>query len=170
MRPTCRAIHLPGIPVVVELTEQRIDIQKLMDLSCDERTGAAVLFLGTTRRWTGDEETHSLFYEGYRQMAVEQMEQLEATARQKWRIAQVWIVHRLGEVDVGESSIAILVRSPHRKAAFEAAQWLIDTIKEQVPIWKKELPPPSQVVPHPNTGRWVHPDPQRIESKEPCDE
>jgi len=167
---TCRAIDLPGIPVVVELTEQRIDIQRLMDLSCDERTGAAVLFLGTTRRWTGDQETYSLFYEGYRQMALEQMEQLEAMARQKWRIEQVWIVHRLGEVEVGESSIAILVRSPLRKAAFVAASWLIDTIKEQVPIWKKELPPPNQVAPQPTTGRWVHPDPKRMESKEPCDE
>lgn len=155
---------------MVELTDQRIDIQRLMDLSCDERTGAAVLFLGTTRRWTGDQETHSLFYEGYRQMAVEQMEHMEAVARRKWRIEQVWIVHRLGEVQVGESSIAILVRSPHRKAAFEAAQWLIDTIKMQVPIWKKELPPQEQVVPQPTSGRWVHPDPQGIESKGACDE
>jgi hypothetical protein len=56
---------------VVELTEQRIDVQKLMDLTSDEKTGAAVLFLGTTRRWTGTDETRSLFYEGYRQMALE---------------------------------------------------------------------------------------------------
>jgi molybdopterin synthase catalytic subunit len=109
-----------------------------------------VLFLGTTRRVTHGRLTESLDYECYPEMARTKLAQLEAEAQQRWQLEKVVIVHRLGHLEVGEASVAVAVSSPHRKAAFEAGQWLIDTLKEVVPIWKKENWADG-------TSEWVHP-------------
>jgi molybdopterin synthase catalytic subunit len=100
--------------------------------------GAVVLFLGTTREVTGERRTLWLDYECYAEMAERKLAEIEAEARSRWTITECAIVHRLGRVDIGESSVAIAVSSPHRQAAFEAGQWLIDTLKKVVPIWKQE--------------------------------
>ena len=79
------------------------------------------------------------------------MEQLRDQAVEKWPILQCSIVHRVGRVELGESSIAVAVSTPHREASFQAAQWLVDSLKKQVPIWKREHWADG-------TQEWVHPD------------
>lgn len=135
---------------MIELTHDRIDTEKLLQQVSSRRAGAIVLFLGTTREFTGDRQTMTLDYECYPEMATRELERLAAEARRRWPIVECAIVHRLGRVDLQEASVAIAVSSPHRRDAFEAGQWLIDTLKEVVPIWKQE---------HWSDGtcEWVHP-------------
>lgn len=124
---------------MIQLTFDEIDLVALLRLVSDEHCGATVLFVGSTRRWTKGKETAKLEYESYREMALQKMEQLEQEAKEKWKIRHVALVHRLGEVPIGENSVAVAVGSPHREAAFAAGKWLIDTLKKDVPIWKKEI-------------------------------
>lgn len=129
---------------VIELTEDPIDATRVLALVHDAECGAEVLFVGTTRQWTelGQPpqrvETSHLVYEAYREMALVQLQQLEGEARRRWPVRQVAIVHRLGLVAASEASVAIAVSCPHRREAFEAAQWLMDEVKHRVPIWKQE--------------------------------
>ena len=112
--------------------------------------GAVVLFLGTTREATGGRRTESLDYEGYPEMARAKLAALEEEARRRWPIVGCAIAHRLGHLQIGEASVAIAVSSPHRDDAFAAAQWLIDTLKQSVPIWKRENWADG-------SSQWVHP-------------
>jgi molybdopterin synthase catalytic subunit len=122
----------------VSLTNAPINPSAVIaDVSSND-AGAVVLFLGTTREFTRGRRTASLDYECYPQMAEKKLAELEAEARRRWPIIGCSIVHRLGHLELGEASIAIAVSSPHRADAFAAGQWLIDTIKEVVPIWKCE--------------------------------
>jgi molybdopterin synthase catalytic subunit len=100
--------------------------------------GAVLVFEGVVRNQTRRRQTLYLDYEAYEEMAIEQMESLASQALQQFQIRDVAIVHRLGRLDVGETSVLIAVLSAHRAAAFEACRWLIDTLKRTVPIWKKE--------------------------------
>jgi MoaE-MoaD fusion protein len=100
--------------------------------------GAALVFEGVVRNQTRGRKTLYLDYEAYEAMALEQMEALAAEALQKFQIRDVALVHRLGRLDIGETSVVVAVASAHRAAAFEACRWLIDTLKRTVPIWKKE--------------------------------
>jgi molybdopterin synthase catalytic subunit len=146
---------------VIELIESPIDANQVLSLVHDPECGAEVLFVGTTRQWTvlptNDQptalqrvETSHLVYEAYRQMALVQMEKLEVEARNRWPIRRLAMVHRLGQVAASEASVAIAVSCPHRSEAFEAAKWLIDQLKHQVPIWKQE-----HYVQH--GAEWIHP-------------
>lgn len=140
---------------MVEIVDGPIPIDRLLKESVDESCGATVLFLGTTRRWTGSPETGRtetafLEYQAYREMALAKLLELEKMACEKWPIRKIGLVHRLGRVEIKESSVAVIVSSPHRADAFEAGRWLIDELKKQVPIWKKEFfaaKPP----------KWIHP-------------
>ncbi len=123
---------------MIQLTRQPIDTTAILQQAGSNLAGAVVLFLGVTREVTGDAVTKSLEYECYEEMASSELQKLEDAARERWPITGCVIVHRLGQVDIQQASVAIAVSSPHRKAAFEAGQWLIDTLKETVPIWKKE--------------------------------
>src|SRR5262249_8772336 len=87
----------------------------------------------------GDRRTASLDYEAYPEMAQKKLVQLEAEARRRWPVTEAAIVHRVGHLDLGDVSVAVAVSCPHRRQAFEACQWLIDTLKEVRPIWKKEV-------------------------------
>lgn len=135
---------------MVELTYNQIDPAGILARVTSPRAGAVVLFLGTTREFTAGRQTAWLDYECYAPMAERTMRELEAEARIRWPIVECAIVHRLGRVDLAEASVAIAVSSPHRRDAFEAGQWLIDRLKEVVPIWKQE---------HWVDGstEWVHP-------------
>ncbi|MEM9657237.1 MAG: molybdenum cofactor biosynthesis protein MoaE [Planctomycetota bacterium] len=137
---------------MITFTEDRIEVTPMLAAARLPEAGAVVLFLGVTRRFTGDRETTRLAYQAYREMAVRELEKLEREARRRWSIAECLIEHRLGDVPAGEDSVAIVVASAHRKEAFEAGQWLIDSLKESVPIWKQE---------HWTDGDsdWVHPNP-----------
>jgi molybdopterin synthase catalytic subunit len=135
---------------MISLTQSPIDPSAILAQVASNGAGAVVLFLGTTREFTKGRQTASLDYECYPQMAEAKLAELEAQAREKWPLVHVSIVHRLGHLELGEASIAIAVSSPHRQAAFEAGKWLIDTIKEDVPIWKQENWADG-------TSEWVHP-------------
>jgi molybdopterin synthase catalytic subunit len=100
--------------------------------------GAVCVFDGIVRNNTRGRETLYLDYEAYREMALTQMRALAAEAVTRFGVREVALVHRLGRLQVGETSVLIAVASAHRGAAFEACRWLIDTLKKQVPIWKKE--------------------------------
>ena len=100
--------------------------------------GAAAVFEGIVRNHTRGRRTLYLDYEAYEEMAVKQMEELAGRALAEFKIRDVAIVHRLGRLEIGETSVLIVVASAHRAAAFDACRWLIDTLKRTVPIWKKE--------------------------------
>ena len=136
---------------MVELTSKEIDVNKLLADVGSTQAGAVVLFLGTTREFTHGKQTVTLDYEAYNEMASKKLEQLEAAARERWELVNCGIIHRLGNVPLGEASVAIAVSSPHRNNAFEAGRWLIDTLKEEVPIWKREHWSDG-------TSEWVHPE------------
>lgn len=100
--------------------------------------GAAVIFEGVVRDNTRGRRTLYLDYEAYEAMALKQMEGLAESARERYKVRGVSILHRLGRLEIGETSVLIIVASAHRSAAFDACRWLIDTLKKTVPIWKKE--------------------------------
>ena len=101
--------------------------------------GATVTLDGYVRRFTKGRETLYLVYEAYEPMALKEMEKLIRQAHEQFEISHIGIVHRLGKLEIGETSVVISVASPHRRAAFEACEWLIKELKRTVPIWKKEV-------------------------------
>jgi molybdopterin synthase catalytic subunit len=101
--------------------------------------GAVCVFDGIVRDNTRGRKTLYLDYEAYREMALEQMRGLAAEAVARFGVRDVAMVHRLGRLEIGETSVLIVVASAHRAAAFDACRWLIDMLKKTVPIWKKEI-------------------------------
>ena len=135
---------------MIALTYEPIDTAAVLAQVGSHEAGAVVLFLGTTREFTHGRRTESLDYECYPEMAEKKLSELETEARRRWPLTGCSIVHRLGHLVPGEASVAIAISSPHRGVAFEAGQWLIDTIKQVVPIWKQENWANG-------TSEWVHP-------------
>jgi molybdopterin synthase catalytic subunit len=127
-----------GKDPMIKLTHEPIDSAALVAAAQTPAAGAVVLFLGVTRQFTGERETAELVYEAYAELAEKELARLETAARERWPLVECAIVHRLGKVPLGEASVAIVTASPHRQAAFEAGQWLIDTLKQSVPVWKQE--------------------------------
>jgi len=126
----------------------------------DPAAGAVVTFLGTTRNENAGRRVVRLEYEAFSRMAEREMRALAATATQRWTLRKVAMVHRIGIVPVGETSVAIAVSAGHRAEAFAACHWLIDRLKEIVPIWKREHFPggqvwigPQQGIPEASAGR-----------------
>jgi molybdopterin converting factor subunit 1 len=122
----------------VELTDAVIDAGAIVGAMKAGGDGAVCVFDGIVRDNTRGRKTLHLDYEAYREMALEQMRGLAAEAVTKFDVREVALVHRLGRLVVGETSVLIVVASAHRGAAFDACRWLIDTLKKTVPIWKKE--------------------------------
>ena len=120
------------------IVRERIDAQTILEKIKRPEDGAAVLFDGVVRNNTRGRQTLYLDYEAYEEMALNQMEELAEQAIAKFGVRDVALVHRLGRLELGETSVLIVVASAHRAAAFEACRWLIDTLKRTVPIWKKE--------------------------------
>lgn len=100
--------------------------------------GAVCVFDGIVRDNTRGRRTLFLEYEAYEEMALDQMRSLASEALAKFPVRDVTLLHRLGRLEVGETSVLVIVASAHRGAAFDACRWLIDTLKKTVPIWKKE--------------------------------
>jgi len=140
---------------MIKITGESIDLSALLPLVSHPDCGAHVMFVGTTRQWTGDVETAYLEYEAYEHLALAKMNELEGAARRRWPLKEVVVVHRVGRVEVAEPSVAVLVSSPHRAEAFEAAKWLIDELKHQVPIWKQEHY--VQICSDQQSSEWIHP-------------
>jgi len=122
----------------IRLTEAPLDVAAADAFLRTEEAGGLNLFVGTTRRWTGDNETVRLAYDAYAPMAAKTMRALADEAAARWPVLRICVLHRLGEVPPPEASVVIGVACAHRAAAFEACRWLIDTLKVEVPIWKRE--------------------------------
>jgi MoaE-MoaD fusion protein len=120
------------------IVRERIDSQAILERIKRPEDGSAVLFDGVVRNNTRGRKTLYLDYEAYEEMALQQMEQLAVGAMEKFGVRDVALVHLLGRLEIGETSVLIVVSSAHRGPAFEACRWLIDTLKRTVPIWKKE--------------------------------
>jgi molybdopterin synthase catalytic subunit len=124
--------------MTIELIHEWIDSARLQAEIKAGPDGAVCVFDGIVRDHTRGRRTLHLDYEAYEEMALDQMRQLAAEAMERFQVRDVTIVHRLGRLMVGETSVLIAVASAHRGAAFDACRWLIDTLKKTVPIWKKE--------------------------------
>ena len=122
-----------------ELTTQPIDISSVARRVVPTECGATVTLDGYVRQFTKGRETQYLVYEAYQPMALKEMEKLIGQVRREFEVANIGIVHRLGKLEIGETSVVISVAAPHRKAAFAACEWLIRELKRTVPIWKKEV-------------------------------
>jgi molybdopterin synthase catalytic subunit len=142
---------------MIQLTLEAIDPTVLVERAQSPAAGAVLLFLGCTRQHTAGRETIELKYDAYVEMAEKELAAIKAEASKRWGLTECLIVHRLGTVPVGTASVAIVVASAHRRAAFEAGEWLINTLKQRVPIWKQE---------HWADGstEWVHPQNPPIEA------
>jgi len=120
------------------IVREAIDAQRTLSELKRGEDGAALVFEGVVRNQTRGRKTLYLDYEAYEAMALQEMETLASQAAQQFQIRDLALVHRLGRLEIGETSVLIAVASAHRAAAFEACRWLIDTLKRTVPIWKKE--------------------------------
>jgi molybdopterin synthase catalytic subunit len=130
---------------MIFLTDQKIDLNRVVGAVGAEQVGGINVFVGTVRNHTGGRQVLRLEYEAYGPMAEKKLREIAALARQRWPLIGCAIVHRTGELLVGEVAVAIAVSAPHRQATFEACQFIIDTIKQTVPIWKKEFYEDGQV-------------------------
>jgi MoaE-MoaD fusion protein len=115
-----------------------IDTQGVLNHIKQGDDGAAVVFEGVVRNQTRGRRTIYLEYEAYEEMALRQMEGLAEQSLKEFQVRDVALVHRLGRLEIGETSVLIVVASAHRASAFDACRWVIDTLKRTVPIWKKE--------------------------------
>jgi molybdopterin synthase catalytic subunit len=120
------------------LVDAGIDLRGLAEEMVDPGAGALLVFLGRPRDRTGDRAVSRLSYEGYRPMALDALDRIAAELEGAHPGLQVRIVHRLGEVGIGEASVAIACSSPHRQAAYEASREALERLKREVPIWKRE--------------------------------
>ena len=122
----------------IEILDHELPIAEIIAQIKSGPDGAICTFDGIVRDNTRGRKTLYLDYEAYREMALAQMQTLAAEALKKFPVRDISMLHRLGRIEVGETSVLIVVASAHRGAAFDACRWLIDTLKKQVPIWKKE--------------------------------
>lgn len=139
-----------GMTSMIKIVVDAIDEQATLESVKSSRCGAALLFVGSTRQFTGSRETEQLKYECYEEMAVKVLSDLRRQAMEKWPLEACSLVHRVGTVEVGQASIAVAASSPHRIDCFEALAWLMDQVKKQVPIWKQENWADG-------TREWIHP-------------
>ena len=121
------------------LTDKPIELNELLAFVRDPAAGAVSTFIGATRDNNEGRSIISLDYEVYPGMAEQEMVKLGEEAAEKWEITRMAIVHRIGNVPIGEASVIIAVSAPHRDDAFKACRYAIDELKKRVPIWKKEI-------------------------------
>src|SRR6267154_6648416 len=129
---------LPSSDDLILFVHERIDASALIDHVRTAADGAIVTFDGCVRNQSHGRRTLYLNYEAYESMALAKMGEIAAEVHVKFQIDRVAIAHRLGRLEIGETSVFIAVSAPHRAAAFEACRFAIDTLKRSVPIWKKE--------------------------------
>lgn len=122
----------------IAIGREPIDVAALEREVSDPAAGAIVTFTGITRRDNAGRRVIRLEYEAYEAMALAEMRKLAREAGERWKIVRIAIAHRVGTVDIGETSVAIAVAAAHRAEAFDACRFAIDRLKEAVPIWKKE--------------------------------
>lgn len=124
---------------IYRLTREPIDARAIAELILRPEDGALCIFEGVVRNNSKGKATRYLEYEAYENMALKTMEEIGGFVRSAWDIGCVAIIHRLGHMEIGETSVAIIITSPHRRASFDACEYAIDRLKKIVPIWKKEF-------------------------------
>jgi len=124
--------------VIVKLTREPIELEPLFAFVSSPQAGAIVTFVGTVREISQGKRVTALTYEAYELMAEKELQRIADEMVRRWQLCKVAIVHRIGRLEVGDVSVAILVSAPHRADAFVAARHAIERIKEIVPIWKRE--------------------------------
>ena len=123
---------------MIEITSNNIIRNKIINsVECPE-AGAIDVFIGTTRNSTQSKKVLQLEFESHESMAIKEIQKIINIAFEKWSISKVAVSHRVGVVEIGQAAVVIAVSAPHRSAAFEACRYIIDTLKQTVPIWKKE--------------------------------
>ncbi len=122
----------------VNITHEKLNLQDCYDFVQDPSCGGIAIFVGTVRNATKDKEVVRLDFSTYKSMAIKELKKICNDAHANFGIHKITIHHAEGVLNIGEIPVIIAVSSPHRKAAFEACQYTIDTLKETVPIWKKE--------------------------------
>lgn len=130
-------ISRPG--ELYQITRDPIDAQKISRQMLRAEDGAICIFEGVVRNNSKGKRTLHLVYEAYDSMALKKLEEIGIFVRQAWDIGCIALIHRLGHLDIGETSVAVIITSAHRRAAFDACHYAIDKLKKVVPIWKKEF-------------------------------
>jgi molybdopterin synthase catalytic subunit len=120
------------------ISNKDIDVFKLIDQYQSEEAGAVVIFNGTVRKQSLGKEVSHLFYEAAEIMAEKMMTEIIFEAKQKWNLTNVFAIHRIGDVKIGESAVLIITATPHRKEAYDANRFIIEKIKHELPLWKCE--------------------------------
>ena len=124
---------------MIEITRNIIDHIPIIESVRKNTNGAVVTFLGTTRLTSQGKKVLYLEYESYKPMAIKKLNEIVGEVTAKWDIRDIAIVHRIGHLNISDVSLTVAVSSPHRKESFEACGYIVDRIKETVPIWKKEV-------------------------------
>ena len=121
------------------IVKEPVDSRAIIGAVAGPDAGAVLTFAGTVRNEHRGRDVTGIEYHAYEGMAVREMDRIEADVRARWPASRILIVHRIGALTVGEASVLIAVACPHRKEGFAALRYAIDTLKEKVPIWKKEI-------------------------------
>ena len=124
---------------MIKITEKPIDVQKVIDTATSLGAGAVNVFIGTVRNTAHGKNVVWLEYEAYESMAVAEIRKIIDEASHRWPLLGWAVSHRVGTLKPAEVSVVVAVSAPHRRESFEACQFIIDTLKEKVPIWKKEV-------------------------------
>ncbi|NIV15478.1 MAG: molybdenum cofactor biosynthesis protein MoaE [Aliifodinibius sp.] len=124
---------------MIEITPEKIDVQKVINVARTPECGAVSVFLGTVRNHSRGKEITDLEYEAYPEMASKMIQRISDEMQSKWKVHKVAVSHRIGHLGIGDIAVVIAVSTPHRREAFEACKYMIDRLKEIVPIWKKEI-------------------------------
>ncbi|MDC9723734.1 MAG: molybdenum cofactor biosynthesis protein MoaE [Urechidicola sp.] len=124
--------------ISVKITAEKLNLQDCYDFVHDASCGGIALFVGTVRNKTKDKEVTLLDFSTYEEMAIKEIKKIAESALEQFDILKIAIHHAKGILEIGQIPVIISVSSPHRKASFDACQFAIDTLKETVPIWKKE--------------------------------
>lgn len=128
---------MPSEETAKTVVRDAIDVASLSRTEPED--GALCVFTGVVRNHNDGKSVRYLEYEGYEEMVVSIFDEISAEAKTRFGVTRVRIVHRLGRMEIGDTSVAVAVSSPHRKEAFEACRFAIDTLKHKAPIWKKEF-------------------------------
>ena len=124
---------------IIEITDKPINVASAIEAAQTAGAGAVNVFIGTVRNKTADKHVKSLDYEAYDPMAKKEIRKIIDQAKSKWPVLKAVVIHRKGLLKIGDAAVVIVVSTPHRKASFEACEFIIDTLKQTVPIWKKEI-------------------------------
>lgn len=127
------------MPTDIQILDTPLDLNSCTNYVQHSECGGTAVFIGTVRNQTEGKIVIGLEFEAYIPMAIKELNQIAIDIGEKWNATSVCMHHRIGSLDVGETAVIIAVSAPHRAAAFQACAYAIDTLKQTVPIWKKEL-------------------------------